>query len=872
MHKRTTLLMLPWLAVLSVVFPAAFAFGATGQDKPDEVIREIFVPFEDLNVLLEGQSRRVLLTRDEYEELLKKAKKVPKTKAPQPVVLISADYTISIRAERAQLSGTLVFDVLDDGLQAVPLELSGVGLRKAALDGRGAAIGRAGGGRPALFVEGRGRHQLVLEMVAPVETTATSTGGTGRQVLNFRLPKGPAGSLRLTVPGDVEVRSGAQVVSRVVDEPAGLTRFELLHQSGDISLTMSLNSRLQRRERAVMARSVIVDEVTQAYERLHATVSLEILHQAVDHFRFVVPEGFEITDVASPLLARWSIQKEPERRVLEVRLRRQTRDTVVLNLSAVRTPAVLDDWTLPKLEPLEVVGQVAVVGLLVEERLKAESIAAAGLIQIDTAVLSQALPETIFKAEPGAPPLRAVVAYYAPQGDFSLKARFDKPPAEVAVTTAMLLILGQQRQEVRGGLALLPEEEKLFSLDFSVPAGWYVTSVTGPGEKPLEFERYGPLDGTGRVHVRLPQGVPPGQEYSINFHARATPTGWLSDWKSFAVEFPVFAVAGATRDVGVIAVAARDDITVRPKTLDKLTPLDRVSTNPVSTNPVSTNSVSTNPAEKANSGLAGVAYRLAYRYESRPYRATLTAERPQPRLTARTFSFIRVLPDALAVHYEITYEVEESRTRQLTLLLPKDTPETLSIRGLDGLRLKQYTSLTGDGTRRWTVLLAEPRRGTIRLAVDFQQPLEAEQPKDLPLPIVRAAGVAYQSGLVAVEGSAELDVRVKTAARRVDVGELVDAEYQPGRRLLGAFLYQMGFAGEPADVKISVFRHPGYRLDPAIVQKAALTTLLSCEGVSQTEAHFELRTKALYLEVILPPRSELWAADLDGKPCLATTP
>ena len=60
------------------------------------------------------------------------------------------------------------------------------------------------------------------------------------------------------------------------------TRFELLPRQGDTSLVMTLNSHLQRQERAVMARSVLIDEVTEAYEKLHATVSLEILYRAVD--------------------------------------------------------------------------------------------------------------------------------------------------------------------------------------------------------------------------------------------------------------------------------------------------------------------------------------------------------------------------------------------------------------------------------------------------------------------------------------------------------------------------------------------------------------------------------------------------------------
>ncbi len=83
--------------------------------------------------------------------------------------------------------------MLEDGLHALPLDLGGVGLQNATLDDRNAAIGRDAGGRLVLFVEGIGRHELTLEMVAPLETTAA------RQVLNFRLPRPAAAKLRLTV-------------------------------------------------------------------------------------------------------------------------------------------------------------------------------------------------------------------------------------------------------------------------------------------------------------------------------------------------------------------------------------------------------------------------------------------------------------------------------------------------------------------------------------------------------------------------------------------------------------------------------------------------------------------------------------------------
>ena len=228
--------------------------------------------------------------------------------------------------------------------------------------------------------------------------------------------------------------------------------------------------------------------------------------------------------------------------------------------------------------------------------------------------------------------------------------------------------------------------------------------------------------------------------------------------------------------------------------------------------------------------------------------------RTQPRLTARSFSFFRVEQDALTARYEIAYAIEEAKTRQLSFSLPRETPAQLAITALDGVKLKEFSSRVDGNRRRWDVLLGEPRRGSVRLAVDFQQPLgsksgspgftrsdkekpseggtptglgtvpilaaettltrkesfaaakmglspsasstggeSSQSPAILVAPMVRAEGVAYQSGLVAVEGGAELDVQVSTDARRVDVGELAEAAYQPGRRLLGAF----GFVGEP---------------------------------------------------------------------------
>ncbi|MGA2618168.1 MAG: autotransporter-associated beta strand repeat-containing protein [Thermoguttaceae bacterium] len=895
------------VALLALLLPASLLAGGPAGNDPANAepptTREIFVPFADLNVLLEKGPHRVLLSRAEYDALVKKAKLTPERHPPQNAAVLSAEYDIATDEQRARITGTLLVDVLDRGLQALPLDLGGVGLLAARLDDQDAPIGRAPDGRLNLLVEGVGRHTLTLEMITPLETTAA------QQIINFRLPRAAVGRMRLVVPGDVELRSGAEVSARRVDKAAGVTRFELLPRAGDTTILMTLNSHLQRREQAVAARSVLVDEVTESCEKLHATITLVVLHRAVDRLRLVVPEGFEITEINSPLLARWDIETEGGRKIANVRLREQTTDTVVLGLAAIRAPAEWKNWHLPRLDLLDVVGQVSVVGLLADEQLKAELLLPEDLIPIDVAVLERALPATLLRPEPGAVPLRPVAAYYAPQAGYALSATFSRPEAELAVTTNVLLVLQEKGCEVRGGFALLPDRQKRFSIDFSVPAGWQVTGVTGPGDKPLAMDYYGPPAGPGRVHVRLGQAVAPGQQYSVNFHALATPPGWLDDWKTRQVELPLFAVLGATRDEGAVAVVAQDDLVARPEGLARLVPL-------------------TEP-EKARYGLAGIATTLAYRYERPEYKATLAVSRTQPRLVARTFSFFQVQPEGLTAHYELIYRVDEAKTRRLALRLPASTPEALAIRGLGDVQVKEFSSQPAGAWRRWNVLLGDARRDEIRLAVDFQQPLPAAKPpsegtagssarvsrprrdpteglqgigrpsvdgvarsetghneeadpqtghqppatshqppatpepgREITLPVVEAEGVAYQSGLVAVEGSAELDVEVRTTARHVDIGQLAPAEYQPGRRLLGAY----EFLGSPAAVAVEVLRHGGYALLPAIIEQAELTTLLSADGVSQTQADFRLRTKAQYLEVQLPAEAELWSAGLDGTP------
>ena len=126
------------------------------QEKPT---REIFAPFEDLEVLLDGDAHRVFLDRADYEELIAKAKTSPEKDTPNAWLTLAADYQITIDESRATIQAVIDIEVFSPGLFAVPLPLHGVGIGGAKLGDAVAPLGHTGPGQQRTGgVGGMGRH------------------------------------------------------------------------------------------------------------------------------------------------------------------------------------------------------------------------------------------------------------------------------------------------------------------------------------------------------------------------------------------------------------------------------------------------------------------------------------------------------------------------------------------------------------------------------------------------------------------------------------------------------------------------------------------------------------------------------------------
>ncbi len=819
---------------------------ADGQAAVREVDRVLYVPFEDLPLMLGGKNERVFLAREEYAELQRLAAKRPRERAPRAAWVVSASYDVSIDGPVATFRGELEVEVLEPGWHRVALGLAHVRILRATLDGQPAPLAhettakhRAQG--VALFVHGRGRKKLELVMQADVAVSAAI------QTLAFSLPVAGSTTLKLKVPGNVDIKSGAKVASRVYDGAKEETVFELLPVRGLNQLAITVNNRRLRKERLVVARSVLISHVAANHEEWEATISLDVLHGVADRFQFGLPRGFQVTAVESARMTQWAIEETEGQRLLEVRMRESIRGVEVVRISATRSREALDNWQAPRLMPRDVVSHVAVLGVMAERGMKPSRIKPTGLIPLDIGVIRQATAKA--EVASATARFRPLFAFFASGDKYSLAAEFERPAAKLRTSLHLMWQLGEEKFDLWGGFTVSPEGERASGFTFHVPHGWKVREVKDEQGNDLSYRRFVSEDRQ-RLVVRFPRVLEPGESQAVLFHATRLEPRWFDLFEELELEFPAVVAENAVAERGALAVKGNDDVTILPGELKGLQPLDA--------------------GQRAEYGLDDRAGELAYEILTQPFVATFRVRRRAARWTARTYSFFKIDDHVMHVRYELFVDVSRSRIDRLQFALPKETPVTVSIvnpRVRSGFAetgpLVRETESRVEGAKRiWTVHFDELAGGRVLIWVAFEQSLDTEGSPAIELPMLEVVGAAYQSDMVAVEGAATLDVTTRTRMRPVDVGELAEATYIPQRHLLGVF------ASTPQErgIVLKVRRRELSALPPAIVQRAEIVTVVSGHGTAQTAARYLLKTKVPLLGIRLPAGATLWSVTENGEP------
>jgi hypothetical protein len=160
--------------------------------------RRVYVPLEDLDVILDQDKQGVILPRAEFLKLAAEAKKQldENPASPRAIVVSRAQYSARTQDNELVISAVIEFSQLARGWQNVTLPFTGMSVEGAMLDDKPAEIGRAAGdGRPlVVFTRQPGRHTIKLELSTPLVNVGSD------QAAGFGLAPISSASLEISLP------------------------------------------------------------------------------------------------------------------------------------------------------------------------------------------------------------------------------------------------------------------------------------------------------------------------------------------------------------------------------------------------------------------------------------------------------------------------------------------------------------------------------------------------------------------------------------------------------------------------------------------------------------------------------------------------
>jgi hypothetical protein len=817
--------------------------------------RRVYVPVEDLDVVLEHDKQGVILSRAEFLKLAADAKKnLDETpQSPHKFVVSAAQYAARVQDEQLIVSAVIQLNQLARGWQMVTLPYRGLAVEAATLDDKPARIGRAAAeGRPLVVLsQDAGKHTLKLELTAPLVTVGSD------KVAAFGLAPISSATLNLSLPAGKFLHVDEVPLERpaAADQPAVYD----VALGGKSNVTLRITDRRTQHDGAslVFAGTAIGLHVAPEERTWRAVTSLNVFGKPIDNLTFVVPKSLEIVSVESTGLERWEIGEGPGGNTTTLKLvyRQPFNDSRTATFSGVSASEIGQPWSVPTLTLSGATSHLVRVLVQHPAGLRLQQVEATAVRR----VTSDEAPEPDM---PGMPDMTVKVGtgqqwhYAAWREDFALLFVTQPRDRELQATIATRIDINSRELALHASIAIQSRFAPLFDFDLALPVDWNVTDVLVEN-RPVAWRTVPIEAGLRQVRVQFPSPIPADGKVNLTLAARLiTDEHWPIEDQPLSFKLPEVSLPQVGVTDGRYMIAAEDDLDIVPEEVTGLDPV-RVA---------------------ADQQQAAAAPRLVYEYQDTRFGGTLKVSRKPVRVAAQTLAFQRLDRETLNSHLEARMVVQGGGLQKLQVALPESAGTNLrfslvdppgSARDRRPRITEQTAAAPADGERIWTLQLDERAFGLLWLVVDLTAPRSADA-ASFDLPGLRIVSADRQNGFVAVEGGPDqkLDITTADASGQslidVDPADVPVARgYAPQERVVAAYrAVRPGFR-----VTLKETRFDREAVPTAVCDKARLASVVGESGQRQHKAEFLLRAIGVQsLEVKLPAEARLWATLIDGKP------
>lgn len=321
-----------WIAVCAMI--GLISAPALAQD-----------PNAGLNVSLPLKELKALLDKEKPEE-----------RAPVDFVFGAAAYELVVGDRSATLTGESEISLPNPRWVLIPLG-AGTGATSITIDDKPASVTRKDGKLFAVL-DAREKKSAKLKVVSqlPVRTQAEISS------LNLPLIPAPIATLGARIsPANVSVKAPELLALKVDAGAAGTTLTATLPQAEAVSIQWSPRDAKPARVTVQHFNHVVID---RGLIRYAATLQYDILRSPADQIVVRLPDGVELTRVASDHMNDYVVDENVKPRALTVQLKEPTQGALRLNVEYEMR--LKDDQlkpTLAMLAPVDAAGESGFVGI-----------------------------------------------------------------------------------------------------------------------------------------------------------------------------------------------------------------------------------------------------------------------------------------------------------------------------------------------------------------------------------------------------------------------------------------------------------------------------------------------------------------------------
>ncbi|MCD6394623.1 MAG: hypothetical protein J7M40_14105 [Planctomycetes bacterium] len=751
------------------------------------------------------------------------------------------------------LKGLLDVVSLSDEPVAVQLGFGRVGLSKVRLDDAPAPLGYDKSGRLILILTAKGSHRLAVEGTARLDELAD-----GGMQFGMSLPEATAGSMKLRLPGDLEVHATTPVAKRAYDK-AGDTTDVTLTVGGKANLTVVLmgNGRQDDDRAILLGESAASVQLTRKQQTLGCLFTVQVLRRGVRELGFEVPAEWTITDVTCPSLVKWSVDEDAalKTKTLTVRLRSAKTGTVALHIKAL---AELRQglWQGPRVVLKDASFQRGYLLVSTDKAIGVRREKLTRARRADVAATAQIA---------GLVGLSAGQLYFHWGDDWSVALE----PEEIELYRTVkgkqhLEVLGEEIR-LTGAFEVTAVDREMYDMSFGIAGaerGWHIEKVTVDGKETGFEYRTETAPDEDVLRIELARPVRPEKVANVTVVLQHVPDDWQWDDVESTRKIVVPLIESRGRNVsGLVSVAAMGDLDIS----------DPNATNDLEIVPV---------GRMAGLGISQNArYAWSYTAAARG-RLTMNISRRLARVSARSVGLIDARPDGITGHWRITYTISRASARKLYLLADRSLGRKIDIQSQTvRLTSKNIVApgadtivLTDEIARRynlWLLDLDDKRLGNVVVDASYERPLKEESVAAELIRPICAGGTDEQllSEQLAIQASEQLAMDITAdGAKEMDAVDLDPLPVAAGR-ILSAWRLAGAAANEQKDAsfKLETKVHENYPIPVALAMSSRLRTYMDVSGGQRTEGVFSVANAGMqFLTIRLPKDAELWSLSVAG--------